>query len=205
MVPQVHSCRYNANRHYCFEYLADERGARGEESAEKQNEQKNKPCGTNPERAGGLAITTGVASTGDEVIRVGGNVSMIFTAVPFSGKMTPTRLIPGGPLFVWILRAISDHTKLRFKEVGVDLKVGEVYIWTTDGSKVAFLSGPSKPLVITLKPSAKTLAMFTYTSATLQGIKYLCDFDQTLSDDELMKVFLKESPPAAKPAKLKRN
>lgn len=125
---------------------------------------------------------------------------MGFTTEPFSKELTPTGLKPGGPLFAWILRSVPEPTRTRFKEVGVDLKGGEVYTWSTGGGKTAFYSGPTKAIVFGVKPASNTLALFPYNSVTLRDAKYLCDFDRTLNDGDLMKLFLKETTQPAKPA-----
>jgi hypothetical protein len=76
--------------------------------------------------------------------------------------------IPAGPIVVLIVRAITEQQKKDFKSDGYDLEEGKAYKWL-QSSHVPFDWN------------------------ALKDTSYLCDFDASLSDDQLEQAFLKKS------------
>lgn len=80
--------------------------------------------------------------------------------------------MPRGPIVVWIVRVIPDRARENFKDKGYDFREGRAYIWRTTGH-----------------------APFDWNA--LKDVRYLCDFDVSLSDDQLAKAFLKHDTSAS--------
>jgi hypothetical protein len=45
-------------------------------------------------------------------------------------------LLPGGPVFIWIVDALSDLTRNTFRMAGITLQMGDVFVWNTNGKKI---------------------------------------------------------------------
>jgi len=136
-------------------------------------------CGPNPPKAEGLAISIYVAySAGadSEMQKVSGNVRTIYSVNHRTMTMEEEGVRPGGPLFIWIIREISNSAQLFFKEANLNVENGQVYTWATNGDKI-------------------------FPDEAGKELKYLCNFDQTLDDDELQALFLKKLPEADKDSK----
>lgn len=71
--------------------------------------------------------------------------------------------IPAGPDVVWIIRAFQPQEGEFYKSKGYDFRAGRVYEWR------------------------RTSEAFNWDN--LKDMKYLCDFDASLSDDQLWKAF----------------
>ncbi len=70
---------------------------------------------------------------------------------------------PGGPDVVWIIRAFQPNEAEFYKSKGYDFRTGRVYEWR------------------------QTSEAFSWDD--LKDMKYLCDFDASLSDDQLWGAF----------------
>jgi len=126
-------------------------------------------CGPSFSKAEGVVTESGSFET------VGGNPGMGYAFGP-NGSLKPTGMTPGGPDFLWVIRAVGDDRRALAQEQGLALAPGKVYAWKTDGKQ-------------------------QFPPATLKDLSYLCDFDQSLSDKELIALFLKEPPEPKNPLK----
>ena len=133
-------------------------------------------------KADGMAIlfTIGYhsqnADTADsDVFFVFGNVSMEYVLTPAGGHPA-NKLMPGGPVFLWVIRDVSPLLQDEFKGLPRRPLAGEVYIWATDGKS-------------------------SFPTEAKRELKYLCNFDPTMTDREIQQAFLKSTaylpnPPA---------
>ena len=83
------------------------------------------------------------------------------------GKFTGTvgRGIPAGPVVIWVFRTSGDQFNKVLKGAGLNLREGSAYVWHQPGTTPFDLQA-------------------------LKQLKYLCDFDVSLSDDHLNQAFL---------------
>jgi hypothetical protein len=132
------------------------------------------PCGSNPAKVSGVLISNQIVTNKDNVFQceISGMIGNVAPAIRIGANRSDYFVVvPGGPSFLWIIRVLSQGTKDRFKKAGVELNPGEVYVWETKGKKV-------------------------FPPTDLKEIKYLCTLDNpTLSDDELIMLFLKSASP----------
>ena len=169
-----------------------------------QTDGVRKSCASGPLRqVEGIAIARAATLTTGEVVEAdmfGGNVAALYVLKQFGGLTTAVRpkkaselmlyflggddekfttpgIVPGGPSFAWIIRDVSEPARKAFNNrINIELKAGQVYVWSTNGKK-----------------------MFPKDAAS--GLRYLCDFDQNASDDDLKSLFLKKLTSQKQPRK----
>jgi YD repeat-containing protein len=129
-----------------------------------QEQADRKPCGANLPKADNLLMSfSGSGKTHNWYYTAAGNT---FTMISNNGL--PNGLIPSGPLLILIIRGSSEATKLSFSEADIEFKEGEVYTWDANGKR-------------------------RFPKDVKADIAYLCDFNRSLNDKELIKIFLKDA------------
>jgi hypothetical protein len=101
------------------------------------------------------------------VIDTGGITTMSGAiAIAIGGPgMTAAQSMPAGPIVVWVVRNITDKESKELSKAGYDFRSGSAYIWRQSGT-----------------------APFDWSA--LKDVKYLCDFDTSLTDEQIIAAFL---------------
>ncbi len=108
-----------------------------------------------------------IINSGDAQTMTGDILHSLADHGSFSGSIGGG--IPAGPVVIWAIRTLGDQSRKDLATAGYDFREGSAYVWRQPGT-----------------------APFNF--AALREVKYLCDFDLSLSDHQLVREFRVAKP-----------